>query len=327
MAPAERPPGRGNSPSLVQGPSAARPLQAKTNRRPAGYEQSFLANSLMRAKETRCPNARGFYAVSASTGAALAIPCKAWGCPHCVRVRRATVAYMIEAGVCRAQARGEKVRFLTVTSPGGYALSTRELYESFNRLRTTLRKSGELKEYLAVVELQERDGGAPHLHIIATGEFIPQRRLSKLASGAGFGPIADIRAVRGTGPRSAGMYLVKSLAQYATKANAGALAERVKSEGSDTKARRVRPVRCSQGWYPGGMKDAQKHMLQLIGAAQGEQDPGPWFMVSRSPDGNIHTISRPKPVEEADQPMAEERPQGPATMPEGREAVTTARAA
>jgi hypothetical protein len=241
-------------------------------------------------------------------------------------MRRATVAYMIEAGVCRAQARGEKVRFLTVTSPGGYALSTRELYESFNRLRTTLRKSGELEEYLAVVELQERDGGAPHLHIIATGEYIPQRRLSALASSAGFGPIADIRAVRGTGPRSAGMYLVKSLAQYATKANAGALAERVKSEGNG-KATRVRPVRCSRGWYPGGMKAAQKHALQLMGGAKEANDPGPWFMVSRDPNGNIHTLSRPKPVDMDDQPEAEERPQGPATMPEGREAMTTVRAA
>jgi hypothetical protein len=122
------------------------------------------------------------------------------------------------------------------------------------------------------------------------------------------------------------MYLVKSLAQYATKANAGALAERVQADGGG-KQTRVRPVRLSRGWYPGGMKAAQTHALKLMGSKQTADDPGPWFMVSRSPDGNIHTISRPKPVEEADQPTAEERPQGPATMPEGREAVTTARAA
>jgi hypothetical protein len=237
-----------------------------------------------------------------------------------------TVAYMIEAGVCRAQARGERVRFLTLTSPGQESLTTKGLYEAWNRVRTTLRKSGELDEYLAVVELQERDGGAPHLHIIATGEYVAQRRLSELASGAGFGPIADIRAVRGTGPRSAGMYLVKSLAQYATKANAGALAERVKADGNG-KTTRVRPVRLSRGWYPGGMKAAQKHALVLMGGAKGADDPGPWFMVTRDLNGNIHTVSRPKPVEMDDWPEAEERPQGPATMPEAQEVITTARAA
>jgi hypothetical protein len=241
-------------------------------------------------------------------------------------MRRITVAYMIEAGVCRAQTRGERVRFLTLTSPGGDPLSTRGLYEAWNRVRTTLRKSGELEEYLAVVELQERDGGAPHLHILATGEYVAQRRLSELANGAGFGPIADIRAVRGTGPRSAGMYLVKSLAQYATKANAGALAERVQADGGG-KQTRVRPVRLSRGWYPGGMKAAQTHALKLMGSKQTADDPGPWFMVTRDPNGNIHTLSRPKPVMEDAGPEAEERPTGLATMPEAREAVITARAA
>jgi hypothetical protein len=241
-------------------------------------------------------------------------------------MRRFTVAYMIEAGVVEAQIRGEKVRFLTVTSPGGHALSTRELYEAWNRLRTTLRKSGELAEYLAVVELQERDGGAPHLHILATGEYIPQRRLSELAASAGFGPIADIRAVRGTGPRSAGMYMVKSLAQYATKANAAALAERVKSESSGGgKVRRVRPVRVSRKWYEGGMKQAEKDALKLMGGKA--DDPGPWFMVSKSPDGNIHTVSRPELEVVGEQLTAEERPQGPATMPEGWETTTMAEAA
>ncbi len=327
MAPPELPPGRAKTPSLVQGPSAARPLQPLTNRRYFGGELSFLENALSRARETRCPNARGFYVVSQATGNAMAIPCKAWSCPHCVRMRRFTVAYMIEVGVLEAQIRGEKVRFLTVTSPGGYALTNRELYEAFNRLRTTLRKSGELREYFAVVELQERDGGAPHLHILATGEYIAQRRLSELAERAGFGPIADIRAVRGTGPRSAGMYMVKSLAQYATKANAGALAERVKSEDSSTggKVRRVRPVRLSRNWYEGGMKKAQKDALKQYGGKAG--DPGPWYMVTRDPNGNIHTVSRPKPEDEAEQLTTEERPQGLATMAEGWEASTMAEAA
>jgi hypothetical protein len=87
----------------------------------------------------------------------------------------------------------------------------------------------------------------------------------------------------------------------------------------------VRPVRVSRNWYKGGMKKAEKDALKLMGGKS--DDPGPWFMVSRSPDGNIHTLSRPKPVEMADQPEAEERPQGPATRPEGREAITTVRAA
>jgi hypothetical protein len=233
---------------------------------------------------------------------------------------------MIEEGVAKAQCRGERVRFLTLTS-GTEALSNRELYEAWNRVRTTLRKSGELSEYLAVVELQERDGNpAPHLHILATGEFVAQRRLSALASGAGFGPIADIRAVRGTGSRSAGGYLVKSLARYATKANASALAESVKAEES-SKAKRVRPVRMSRRWFPGGMRAAEKQVLERMQTAQKEQDPGPWFLVIKDFEGNIRTISRPKLVEQGADPRAEERPQGPATKPEGISPAQTARAA
>jgi hypothetical protein len=233
---------------------------------------------------------------------------------------------MIEAGIARAWLRGDLVRFLTLTSPGSDPLSIKALYEAWNRVRTTLRKSGELREYLAVIELQERDGGAPHLHIMATGEYIAQRRLSELANGAGFGPIADIRAVRDTGPRSASAYLVKSLAAYATKSNAGALAERVKVEGG-TKRRRTRPVRTSRGWYPGGMKAAEIAVLKQMGCAQDEPDPGPWFMVVRDVNGNIHTLSKPKPVAEVEQLTGEERPLGPATSQEGAETDKTARAA
>jgi hypothetical protein len=233
---------------------------------------------------------------------------------------------MIEEGVERAQERGERVRFLTLTSPGDAPLSNRQLYEAWNRVRTTLRKSGELAEYLAVVELQERDGGAPHLHILATGKFVAQRRLSALANGAGFGPIVDIRAVRGTGERSAGGYLVKSLARYATKANAAALAQAVKSEGGQ-KARRVRPVRMSRGWFDGGMRAAEKQVLALMGLAQGERDPGPWFLVMKDYEGNIRALSRPKLVEQGADPRAEERPQGPATKREGINPAQTARAA
>jgi hypothetical protein len=75
------------------------------------------------------------------------------------------------------------------------------------------------------------------------------------------------------------------------------------------------------------MKAAQRDVLKLMSTAQGEDDPGPWFMVSRGVDGTIRTLSRPKPVEEADQATAEERPLGTATRPECWEAITTGEAA
>jgi hypothetical protein len=194
---------------------------------------------------------------------------------------------------------------LTLTSPDATGLTMRELYCSWDRLRAALRKSGELREYLAVVELTEQ--GAPHLHVIATGKYIEQRRLAGLAERAGFGRVADIRAVRGTGSRSATGYMVKSLARYATKSSVELLAAKAARE-SIGKRRQVRPVRMSRRWYPGGLGAAERAVVAEANSDQErDADPGPWFLVQRREDGSVAVLSRPKLVSEQAPPGVAER--------------------
>ena len=103
-----------------------------------------------------------------------------------------------------------------------------------------------------------------HLHVLATGEYVPQRQLSAIAQGrhgsrGRFGPVTDIRAVRSTGPRSlAADYMVKQIgmdmAAYVAKAKAGERA-RLRSAGGGVY---TRPIRSSRLWYPGGLSAASE---------------------------------------------------------------------
>jgi len=161
-------------------------------------EDSFLHNSLLKARKSSCPNCQGFYMVSQASGRAFEMSCKAWSCPICSRRRRVVAVELIGGGIRLARIRNEMVRMLTLTAPAE-GMGIRQLYTSWNRVRTALRKSGELDQYCAVVELGSESRPEPHLHVLATGRFIRQERLSLLAASAGFGPIVDIRAVRDTG--------------------------------------------------------------------------------------------------------------------------------
>jgi hypothetical protein len=184
-----------------------------------------------------------------------------------------------------------------------------ELGESWNRVRSILKKNGLLKEYVSVVELQER--GAPHLHVIATGEYIPQKQLAQWASASGFGAVTDIRAVRGTGPKSITGYVLKQLshelAGYVTKAKTEELKKRAAEDGK-TKRKQVRPVRPSKNWYPGGFAAAEKvalaNLAAQMGREEGPKDEGPWFVVLKRADGTTSVLTRPKPVEQAEPTQA-----------------------
>ena len=194
-----------------------------------------------------------------------------------------------ECAPLRAQQRQKPLHRDRIRGPAQRPLPVemRELYVAFNRLRTKLRRSGHLREYFAVVETTQ--AGALHLHVLATGRYLPQRELSKAAAAAGFGRVADIRAVTGTGDGSAGAYLVKTLAGYATKANAARLATRG--------ARRLRPVRTSRAWYPGGMAEAEREVGRRMAAELSlAPDPGPWLFVVKGGDGALHVRSQAAPL-------------------------------
>lgn len=264
-------------------------------------EHSFLANAVRRARPSSCPNCRGFDLVSLHSGSAVEMRCKSWSCSVCSQHRRAVAIELFSEGINRASRRGERIRFLTLTSPPE-GMTLADLYAAWNRLRTTLRKSGELREFCAVVELGAPKRPEPHLHLVATGSFIPQARLSGLAERAGFGPIADIRLVDGAGQERTVHYLSKQLVGYLAKSKAKRLGDRVASEGRANR-KQVRPVRCSRNWYPGGFAAAEQAIADRARAEIGEtegKDPGPWLVVVRRTDGGVTVVARPKRAEHDD---------------------------
>ncbi len=281
---------------------------------------SFIEESLAKARKTACPNALGYYLVSASTGQCFEMTCKSWGCPHCVKLRKLSAEEVVNGGVWRAQDSGERLRFMTLTAPSE-GLTMPELGAAWNRLRSTLKKNDLLREYVAVAELQDR--GEPHLHVIASGEYVPQADLANWGEKAGFGRVSDIRAVRGTGRRSITGYLLKQLdselADYVTKASAAQIKERA-ARDSNKRRKQVRPVRLSRKWYPGGFKAAEQAVLrrQAVqrGQEEGPKDVGPWFVVLRRADGSLSVITRPKPVEQAAPTLAREARASAATSAE-----------
>lgn len=281
--------GASRPPSLVQeGAALSKPKKSEAG-------EDWLRRSVERARRSSCPRARGHLLVSRATGRAFEVSCGSWSCPHCARQKKAAARYLIAAGYERARARGESVRFITLTTTAG--MDRRALYVAFNKLRVKLRRSGELSEYLAVLETTTgRNGTAPllHLHLLATGRYIRQARLCRLWSWAtdDRARITDIRAVRGVGEQSAAGYLVKQLASYCVKANADRLQEQ---EGG-----RLRPVRCSRGWLPGGFTAAEKAVASLVAEEHGggELDPGPWLYVIRRADGSL--VVRPNADEHAE---------------------------
>ncbi len=220
--------------------------------------------------------------------------CGAWSCGHCSHKKKAAAQYLIAWGYERALGRGESVRFITLTTTT--QMDRRDLYLAFNKLCVKLRRTGELSEYLAVLETTAgKNGTRPllHLHLLATGRYIRQARLSRLWAWAteDRARITDIRAVRGVGEQSSAGYLVKQLASYCVKAHT----DQLSAHGGS----RLRPVRCSRGWAPGGFTAAERAVARLVAEEHGtgEPDPGPWLFVVRRFDGSIWV--RPKPAEHA----------------------------
>jgi hypothetical protein len=182
-----------------------------------------------------------------------------------------------------------------------------ELAAGWNRVAAALKRRGVLRQYAMVVELQKR--GAPHIHALATGEFLPQKELSAIAQGrpgskGRFGKVTDIRLVRTTGPRSLAAYIAKrpalngkaeELAAYAAKAGTEERA-RLRLQAGAT---RTRPVRSSTLWYPGGLSAAAEAVK--LEWSKGIERPGAdakdWQVCHiRRDTGQVVLLNPPAPV-------------------------------
>jgi hypothetical protein len=121
-----------------------------------------------------------------------------------------------------------------------------QLTARFQRLRQRVqRRYGVKVEYAAFVELTKR--GMPHLHVVFRGPYVDYRVWSGLASASGFGPVVDIRAVRGG---ELGGYVTKTLGGYVTK-----------SVG-DRYPAGARRVRFSRDWSPEWVPTARRAGLR-----------------------------------------------------------------
>lgn len=235
---------------------------------------------MARAAKTRCPKWQGLCLVNLQSRLAFEVSCQRWDCPHCVQVKAAVARWMIERGMRSARALDQRVRFITLTL-GARGGSVGDLSAAWNRLRLKLVRERRLRAYVAVVELQRR--GAPHMHVIATGAFIGQRKLSFWAQQAGFGPIVDIREVEDN--EAVARYGAK-MARYMTKESAKAL--RASRTGLAT---RIRPVRSSRNWYKGGLRAAERDYLAGRRKHLGTKKPtGRWIMVFRKRDGDVAVL-------------------------------------
>jgi hypothetical protein len=145
----------------------------------------------------------------ASDGETSSFMCKSWDCARCATWMRGNLLESVER---IAKERPDLRRFLTVTVdpdrvPPGYT-EAEWLGECWNRLMTRLRREYDGISYLCFSHFHQ---GQPHRQAIVN-RYIPQEKLSEWAYEAGFGEVADIRAVNA---RNVAKYLTKYLADGA----------------------------------------------------------------------------------------------------------------
>lgn len=252
---------------------------------PRSLAKDHAKAAVAAARTPSCERFSGLWFVSASTRRAVPQRCQSWGCYSCSNFKRLAAVYLIHLGIEKAHEQGRRVRFVTLTDGARGAMTTADLYKAWTKLCLRLRRRALLGEYVAVVEAQAR--GALHLHVLMAesdrgGGWVAQAELSELVAACGFGPICDIRLVE-TRPENAwevADYFAKSvvpihdeatdLGSYVAKASRShALAER--------SGKRVRPLRKSNGWYGGGLSEAEAALRDLM-RGDSEKDEGPWVM-------------------------------------------------
>lgn len=213
-----------------------------------------VERAVRQARHSPCPNAVvPMFAWSQTTDRAYEMACGSWACSYCRRKKRAAVALVVADGCPAAFVRDERVRFLTLTDGTGGEMTVRELYLAWNRLRASLRKLGYLREYAAVVETTKN--GALHLHVVATERFAPQKLLSRLASQAGFGKVADIRQVKRGRRGGCGGVCRQAHGRLRRKGAGDRIALDRGGVGSGARGRSPRP-RAVAGGRPAGRRDA-----------------------------------------------------------------------
>ena len=128
-----------------------------------------------------------------------------------------------------------------------------------------------------MLELGPR-GGRLHAHVVLTGRYVHQPRLAAWARRSGFGSVVDIRSVNVGSADEVAAYASK-LAGYSSKAGKDVAAMRSRAN------QRLRPLRTSRGWYPGGLRQVEAD-LGIRGSGEND-DRGPWVLIRHDGAGVI----------------------------------------
>lgn len=203
------------------------------------------------------------------TGQILPARCNSHLCPACSPLHQMTARVAFESGLLPRLVEGSSaVLWLTLTDTSTGELDLPGLRERWNATVKRLRRMWGAGQYALAVEFQAR--GALHPHVCVevpeqvagdlrdrTSRSSYRRRMHELrpmAESLGWGQMVDAVAIAEwrDGQRVA-RYAAKSVAGYATKE----AAERFKRAG----AKKVRPVRLSRGWVPGGLAGVRERLL------------------------------------------------------------------
>jgi hypothetical protein len=288
--------------SATAGPSPSLVLSSPNSPGTTGPSLSWLRHIVATTGKGRCEKSERII-VSLSSERAFPIACRSCLCPSCQRSKWAAARALVSRGILAARERGEHVRFVTLTSRGAPAI--KQFSACWDDLAKLLRAGGPaparpprgsggekqaqwrrrckarrsfLREYALVLEVGPRGSHQLHAHVLMTGRFIPQRQLSAWAKRCGFGKVAYIQDVQLGDAAEVAAYASK-LAGYGSKAGQE-VAKLKKRAGL-----RLRPLRTSRGWCPGGLRKVEEDLG--IRNSSKRTDAGPWVLIRHDSHGRL----------------------------------------
>lgn len=292
------------SPSLALGlsgehlpPHLAGGVDAQTGQsvRPSECRQDDARDGVSRsskAKRAAVQTSRrpcgGGYMLHVESGLIVPARCNSHLCEVCSPLHQMTARLAIEQGILRRQLdhREDRVIWLTLTDRAVAEMDLAALARRWKATVKRLQRTWGATDYALSVEFQGRGALHPHVCIEVDRQVAIdltdrksrssyRRRMHELrpiAEDLGWGQMVDAVTIA-TGEGSAiAKYAAKSVAGYATKQ----AKERFKEAG----ALRVRPIRLSHGWFPGGLAAAREHVLSSERMAA-EKLGGTWERIAK----------------------------------------------